>query len=521
MVARLPAEEDILRLRFGAGRHTRLDPADIAPQEASDGRNFVPKLGSTHLLSRAGVELVWTDPASPKGAVNGMGQLVKRDGTIETFVQAGQNVYKIDGSTEPWGQTNMVSVASGARLRGYREQNWQLLNKLIVTDLAKRQNLVEWDGTTSGFTNVSVTGATNFRAQYAAIDRGRAFYGNVQDGGTDSAHLLVASAVDDFTTVSPGTSPGSSLGDDAAFFLATPDTRDIAALIVAPDGVFFATLDGRWYQLAGSNAKDYQVLQSSPRSGPSTDRAAVLAGNDILYGRRGRIEALGRLTEETSRIGDLSRWIEPDLQGVDAWTLAYNARLNRVYCFDTDNDAIHVMEKDFIDARSELSPWGKWTTSVANRFTPNVVMPLFDPTSGNNEDEHVFFGDDSGNVYRLDGRSALVDENGGDLDIQHVGPIFPTEAGSDLSDVQGFIDYVQKSNADKTLNVTAQFLGSQQPSQVVAHTLQSGSNARLREPLNIAGGGSALRVTLQSDDADGRDAVDIAGIDLRFRRHGR
>lgn len=399
-------------IRFGGGINSRASEDQIDPRECTDGENFVLDPGNGEFQRRDPFDLIGTVPNAAE--IRGFATLTKTDGTVSMLVQAGAEVYEWDGATT---FTDVGTVTATARLRGPIEANWALDDKVLITDLELDEEVHEWDGTT--FQQVAFlqsdgsTAFGTFRAKYCIVDNERAFFGNFHDGANDFPHLLVASQRGDYTIVSASDRPSSGLGEDAPWFLPTPQLKPINGLAQVFNILAISQENGAFEKLTGSNSQDFALDRFFRGSGAVGDEAVVATSNDAIYGARGRIESLSAVEKFGDvEVDDLTFPIEPEVGSFTDWTLVYNPRVKRVYCFpDIANQSeVWVLHTEFIG--SGLSPWSKWTTLHSLDFSPTAVMVCRDPSDGL---EYTFMGDASGNLYRLEGSDA--DGDGGTAEI--------------------------------------------------------------------------------------------------------
>jgi hypothetical protein len=402
-------------LRFGAGRNSRASPDAINERECTDGENFILDPGNDEFRPRPSYDLVGT---TPNGAqINGFVTLKKTDGTVSFLVQAGNAVYEWDGSNF----TQRGTVNANARIRGRKESFWALTDKVLITDLALLENVSSWNGTTyteeSLFQKDGSSVFSNFKAKYCVVESERAIFGNLDDNGTALPHVVTGTNRGDYATlVDTGFAdtdrPGSALSEDSPWFIPMPQLRPINGMAFAFGVLAVSQLDGDFEKLVGSTAQDFAMEKLHPGSAAVGDEAVVATSNDILYGAPGHIESL-RSTDEFGDVetDDPSFFIQTDIKEFDDWTLVYNARLRRLYCFaEGQTNECHVLFTDFLGA--QLSPWSKYTTNRTFAFAPTCAMNMFDPADGL---EYVFMGDASGNVYRLEGTADAGDA--GETDI--------------------------------------------------------------------------------------------------------
>ncbi|MGI9507129.1 MAG: hypothetical protein ACR2RE_29155, partial [Geminicoccaceae bacterium] len=290
MVSALREDDLSIRLGFGAGLATRASSDQIQPAECADGQNFALDVGNTEFVPRKPFKLLATAPnGSP---IRGFAQLIKADGTTSMLVQAGTAVYSWSGTA--FG-ASVGTVSAAARLRGRLEHNFTLDEKVLITDLGLQENVKEWDGTT--LQDVPFTGVTNLKAKYCFVSNERAFFGNLSESGTALPHVLAATKRSDRTVADVTSRPASGIAIDDPFQLPAPDLRPINGLVEAFDVIAVSTDKGNLYKVLGESAKTdetglipYSIDSLYPRSGASGQESLTFVGNDIVYGRPGRIE---------------------------------------------------------------------------------------------------------------------------------------------------------------------------------------------------------------------------------------
>lgn len=435
-------------IRFGGGINSRASEDQIDPRECTTGENFVLDPGNGEFKRRDPFDLVGTVPN--EGEIRGFATLTKTDGTVSMLVQAGATVYEWDGAST---FTSVGTVSASAKLRGPIEANWALDDKVIITDLALAEEVHEWDGSTlSQTTFLQSDGSTSFgtfRAKYCIVENERAIFGNFHDGSNDFPHLLIGSERSDYTIVSASDRPSSSLGEDAPWFLPTPQLKPINGLASVFGIVAISQSDGAFEKLTGSTAKDFQLDRLFRGSGAVGSEAVVATSNDVIYGARGRIESLSAVEQFGDvEVDDLTFPIEPDVRSFKDWTLVYNPRVKRVYCFpDIANQSeIWALHTDFIG--SDLSPWSKWTTLHSMNFTPTAVMVCRDPSDGL---EYTFMGDSSGNVYRLEGSDEDGDGGTSDIVAFRKSGIIAAPLDAKLFHINGWLQHRKKLANDVVL----------------------------------------------------------------------
>lgn len=431
MVAKIGPDENNLVISFGGGLHTRASTDDIDPREAADGNNFQLDLQNRDLRPRAPFDLIGTVPNGLE--IRGGGSLLKSDGTVSTIIQAGGTVYEWNGITT---FTSKGAVSSSAKLRGHwRSHNWTLDDELILTDISLVDTIKKWDGTT--FANVSFGGFASFYAKYLNITDERAIFAHVRDGSNVNRHMIVGSERENYTVISVSNRPASGLSEGDAFFLLTPDLKPINGHVEAFGTAIVSTEKGQLFNLSGASAKDFKFDPFYAGSSASGDEAMAYVGNDILYGRQGRIESV----TDTDKFGDsaaddLSAGVLDQIKAYTGWTIVFNSRLNRTYMFPTGGSEVWVFDNAL--RGTEISPWMRWRTTHSLAFQPTFVMSMLDPLDGL---EYVFMGDSSGNFYRLEGTGTGGDGGTQNISVEFLTKAFKPRLDTEAFDIEGFIRY--------------------------------------------------------------------------------
>lgn len=449
-------------LRFGGGLNVRASSDEIDLRECAEGENFALDVGDTEFTPRKPFKLLGT--TANTSSINGFFQLIKQDGTIgPIMVQSGTAIY-------PWNGTSfgasVGTVNTGAKLRGPKQHIFGLDDKVLITDLALLEDVKEWDGTT--FQSVPFTGVTNLKAKYCLVSNERVFFGNLNENATMLPHVVAASKRSDRTIMSVSNRPSSALAIDDPFQFPTPDLRQINGLVEAFEIIVISTQKGNLYKLTGESAKinevglnPYSLNPLYPDSGASGTEAVTFVGNDIFYGRPGRIESI----TSTDRFGnvetdDLSIKITPEIETFTDWTIVYNSRLQRVYCFPDGEAEVWVLHKNLLPHQlstgpsisEAISPWSKWTTQHASSFQTTAAMSLLDPVTG---EEFVYSGDAIGNLYQTEG------ESGGDagtatISARRVSGVFSMPLDAKAFDYEGYVRYRASEAVTMTINLLHQ-----------------------------------------------------------------
>ena len=444
-------DEDAQIVRFGGGQNSRSSQDQVDDLECTSGANYLLDPGNSELRPRPPFDKIGTAPNGKE--IRGFSTLLKTDGTVTMLVQAGPTVYKWDGSTF----TSVGTVDQLAQLRGTREANWALDDKVLISDLNLKEEMHEWDGTTFQQTVFLQSDGSSafgpFRARYCIVDNERAFFGNIHDNGSDFEHLLVSSERGNYLVVSASDRPASTLGADAPWFLPMPQLKPINGLAFAFGLLAISQEAGAFEKLIGSSAKDFELDKLHDASGARGRESVVATSNDIIYGSPGKIESL----KATDKFGDvefddLSFKIRPDIIDVAGWALVYNPRLKRVYCFPDGQQEVWVLHLDFIG--TNLSPWVKWTTRHALSFQPTATMVCRDPVDGL---EYTFMGDASGNLYRLEGSGTSGDGGANDVEVKRVSKIYAAPLDTKAFGINGWLQHKKLATSS---NVKLRFLFS-------------------------------------------------------------
>lgn len=444
------AKEDNLPvvIKFGGGINTVASEEDLQDREsAAGGQNYRIDLQNRELRPRLPFDLLDTTPDEEE--IRGMINLIKSDGTSQILVQtAGGNIYEFGGTA--FNSSPIVTgLSATAKLRGRIEHNWNTEDKVLITDLQLQENLKEWDGTNSGFVDVSHNLIGNLKAKYCFVADERAWFGNVNSNGTHTPHAVLASEIDDYTSLATS-KPVSSKSESDPFWLLMPDLRAINGMVEAYGKRVFSTKDGQIHTLGGFSAKDFFINSFYPRSGALGDESLAYIGNDIVYGRRGRIESVSA----TDKFGDveaddLSRWIKNEIATYNEWVTVYNSRTQSVFFFPVGESQVWEFNKTVYG--TNISPWVVHRTQHAMGFNPTCVMNMIDPISGL---EYIYMGDSSGNLYRLEGTAGGGDGGTENISTKFISRLLSLETSALMSQFIGYMRY-RKAEA---FNVDLSFL---------------------------------------------------------------
>jgi hypothetical protein len=445
-----PTDADIL-IRFGGGLHTRPSAQDIQDGEAADGQNFLLNVDNGQLRNRPPFDLIGTVPNAAE--IRGGASLLETDGTVTALFQAGNTVYEWDGLTT---FTSRGTVSSSAKLRGHWDTScWQLDDLVLISDLNLSETVLQWDGTSlDPVVFVDESGVTfgNFYAKYIGVSNERAYFAHTRDATTNK-HMIVGSEQSDYTVISVNNVPSSGLSLSDPFFLLAPDLKPINGLVQAFGTTIISTEKGRLFNLAGADASEFSFTDFYAGSAATGDEAVAYIGNDVLYGRLGRVESL----KDTNKFGDseasdVTAMISDQFEDTDGWTIVYNSRLNRVYAFPTGSSEVWVFDNAMLGGK--LSPWMKWNTRHSMAFQPTFVMSMLDPVDGL---EYVFMGDANGNVYRMEGTGIAGDGGSEAVSMEWLSKIYSMPLSAQAYGVEGYIKY--RRNERCTVQITFEFAG--------------------------------------------------------------
>lgn len=380
-----------MRLFFAGGLNEQQNPTLF---ECIEGKNFELGLRTSKLVPRKAYDLAGT--ATNTSPINGFVQLVKRDNTETTLVQAGDTVYLWDGTSS---FTSKGTVSADSRLR---DVYWSLGDYSVVVDTAKETVVKKWDG--SSFSTLTTGLATDLYAKYGVVHQNRVWLANVKTS-TDTPHLIVASKLDDPTSYDtsirggPTTEGGGtfSIGTEA-FFLLSPDLKPINGMVSFFGNLVISTTGGRLYQLTGTSASTYKFIPYYAGSSALGTEAMVDIGNDIIYMKDGGGIDLLSTTQTSGDVAadDVSRWIPNTTADLTDSITIYDQKKQKVLFFV--GDKILVLFKDLIGG--ELSPWSVYTTAESFGFAVNAAKYMKRPGT---QEYTVFFGDETGRVLDLNG----------------------------------------------------------------------------------------------------------------------
>lgn len=453
----------LLSLKFGAGLNSRVALQDVGDIEAAHGENFDIIPGDSRLNWRKPFDRVATCPVGLP--INGYAAWTDVSGASHILIQSGPYVWAWDGATT-W--TGLYEVPAGAQLRGSQASYYAVLDAVFLSDLAGVAPVYLANGAAVTLPTFyrGVTPMSTFRAKYIIVAHERALFANIIEPAGAYPHLIVASATENPLLVSTQNRPTSALGAGDPWFLPTPDLRPVNGFLKAFQSIFLLTRRGSIFELSGDGVDTFGINEFYTAGYPTGAEAYVFDGDDLLYGRHGRIESL-RATQNYGDVAtaDLSWLIGPDIADVADWRFVYNNTTQRLYAFPLDRSEVWVTSKHLYKTQLQLSPWVKWTTTHPLLFRPTVAFSAVAPFDGI---EYTFMGDNAGNLYRMEGSGA---GDGGTHIITAFrdSKLYRVEGDGAAQNFRGQLDYVPDAPQQTTIRFT--YAGEEDVSELVTLAL--------------------------------------------------
>jgi len=248
---------------------------------------------------------------------------------------------------------------------------------------------------------------------------------------------------------------GSGLNENDAFYLLSPNGKPFNGAVAFYNTIIMSTEDGRLFKLTGSDSTNYAIDEYYPGSAVLGSEGIANIGNDLVFVRSGReVERLS----STERFGDistddLSKWIPTSVKLMSDPIVVYDQEKQKIYFFDSGLTGLLVLDKKHFDegrqdSTGQLSPWILYKTNLPSNFTSKCAVQVRDPLSTKNI-KTVFWGDDSGNIYNMNGTSG-----GGDGGEKNVSTYRKTRIIGELDTINevmsGIIQYTRKQNTNST-----------------------------------------------------------------------
>lgn len=398
-------------INFGGGLNEQQNPA--LNEAAAGSYNFDLSKDRNALIPRAPFDLKGT--ATNAAEIRGIMQLIKRDDTATTLIQAGAVLYTWDGAAA---FTSVGTPSATSQLRG---TYWGLDDYLVVTDLQKLTPVSRWNGTT--FSTQTTGLASTLYAKYAIVHQNRVWVFNVKTA-TDTPHLMAASAYENptlFDTTKRADQDTFTTGLEA-FYILSPNLRAINGVAKSLAGdLIISTENGALFKLTGTDANDFAFKEFYPLSNAVGDESMVSMGNDIVYMRRhGSIDILSA-TQNYGDVAadDLSKWIPTSVNGLNGCIAVYDQYLQKVLFFTADK--VLVLFKDILyggglaDDKGNhviVSPWTVYKTQDTDGFNTSAAAYIRVPGSTTYS---VFFGSNNGRVFNLNGTGLAGDAGSSDI----------------------------------------------------------------------------------------------------------
>lgn len=395
-----------MKLYFGGGLNEQQQPGI---DEAFTGSfNFDLRKDRNALIPRSPFDLKGT--ATNGGDIRGLMQLVKRDDTQTTLVQAGTAIYRWDGASA---FTSMGTASSASSQ--LRDTYWSLGDYLVVTDLQKLTVVSKWNGST--FSTLTTGLGSDLYAKYGIVHNGRVWLFNVKTS-SDTPHLMVASAFEDPTSydTTQRAITGTFTTGLEAFYILSPDLRPINGVAKTISGdLIISTVGGALFRLVGTSATTYKFVDFYPASNAVGTEAMVSMGNDVIYMRQGgNIDAL-QATQNYGDVAadDLSRWINSTVSGLTEAIAVYDQVNQKVLFFVTGK--VLVLFKDILfggalmgekGERAKASPWSVYKTLDAGAFNTAAAKYMRRPGTTSYS---VYFGSSDGRIFDLNGSGSNGD----------------------------------------------------------------------------------------------------------------
>jgi len=443
-------DEDLsITLKFGGGQNSSASEDEIDEREASFSQNTLLDFKNQNLRNRLPIDLLGTAPNAEE--IRGFATLVKSDGKTTLLVQAGVKIFSFtvrNGFVDTG-----FTVNADMKMRRHLHHYWSLDDIVIITDVNEKSPVLEWDGGTLSTMPHNLT--NEFKSKYCFVEDERARYANITSNSTPTEHMIVTSKVSDHRNLSISDKPTSALGDDDPYFLLTPDLRAINGLSSAFGVMAVSSELGSIYSILGQAPSDTSIDKFFPRSFASGDESMTYVGNDIVYGRIGRIETLA----STNKFGDveaddLSQQVRDEFKSLKDWTIVYNQRTDKIYFHPAGEEFIWEYTKSMIN--SGISPWNRIVTANTFKMKQTAMMQIIDPADGL---EYIFMGDAAGNIYRMEGTGKSGDAGSSNISMKWRSKLFKLPPDFNATNFEGYISY--RSLTDETVTVKFLFAGSQ------------------------------------------------------------
>lgn len=444
-----------------------------------------------------------------------------------------------DASSNPGTKsfTEVGEVPQDSELRGGRDSTSELDDLVIITDLARLATVKTWNGT--AFADLAHNLSAPLRAKYALVRNERLLLFNVQSEAA-TPHVVLGSGISAITMLTTTAAIGAGSAADP-FFLPMPDLKAINGAVDAFGLIAVSTENGRFWKLAGTSANDFAFLPLYADSGAQGSQSISYIGNDVIYGREGRIESLiGADTFGDVEADDVSRPITPIVEDVSGWRTVYNPRLHRAYFWPRDKDFLLTFHKSLYDPLRRsgrdvagYSPWVKWTTTHGEEnFQTTGAFLLRNPQTGLDQ---VYFGEPDGTIHQLEGDGT---QDGGDSNVlfEWLSPLIQPDGDFAMKEVRGYVLY--ESFLSSTLAIKAEWQGERRANDTATVAIPVDAGATYfggdvyfggdfywgipderelaREYFSLEGTGSALQLRVSNT---GSNPLFVREIGIKFTGH--
>jgi hypothetical protein len=289
---------------------------------------------------------------------------------------------------------------------GANETDYNVEAEITVTGANTYTFEVENSPATPATGTITWDAGVDLYAKYGVVHNGRLWLFNITtDDGTpvELPHMMVASAFEDiesFDTAKRAQDSGFSTGEEA-FFMLSQDLRPINGVAVFNQNLIISTEDGRIYRLIGSDSTDYEWISYYGGSAATGTETMANIGNDVVFMKKGgNIDTI--IATDTSgdvEADDISRWIPDTVRDLSDALTVYDQTNQKVFFFVTDK--VLVLFKDALYGYGgKFSPWSIYKTELDARYNTNSARYLRRPDE---KTYSVYWGDDSGNIYDING----------------------------------------------------------------------------------------------------------------------
>lgn len=315
--------------------------------------------------------------------------------TANGFIGVGTNLHVTHANSLSEGQLVTISNASPDAWNGEWYVDSASSNGFQVT--------IDSSSTTATG-SIAFEPSVELYAKYSLVWRGRVWLFNITTDSTENPHMVLASQFentdifDSTQRADPNTSGG--LSGSEAFFMLSPDLRPINGAALFYDTIVISTVDGKLFKITGSDASDYQVVDYYPGSAATGSESIVNTGNDVMWMKKGgNIDRLSSVeTYGDVKADDISRFIPDETKGISDSIAVYDEQRQKIMWFVSGK--VIVLDKNMLSEQPALSPWTIYKTNHTSGFVTNVATYMRD-LGGTTYD--VYFGDSSGNIYKLNG----------------------------------------------------------------------------------------------------------------------